>query len=708
MKNLFSKIKLGLQNFGKKIANAYLARFGGLHTLVMLQLKDKLNMSFKADKKGALTKLLIRIILFVLITVVIVIVISLMDRLVIFGMSVKSLPYPIFNLLFSAMIILSTITCITSLTKSLYFSRDNLTLLSYPVNSNTVFMSKLVVYYILSLLREAGFILPLFIAYGITAAFSVGYFFWLIPVYLVVCAVPVAIAAIVSIPWMFASMFFRKRPLAQDIGTLLVLIAGSVGLFFVIDAIPSNMHFLTQWSAKYYPALYSFALKFEHYLPPTYWITSFTTGATYSTNSAFKITLFTPHTFMYFGIVLGAVIIFIVAAYLFAKPLFFKMAAKPFEFNKKVILHNLNVSKTKAKSTYHGIAFIPSDYKGKKLTAAERIELNKKIEYALNAIHLHAHVFERGINENRILKNLEGYTKIKFETVNVDEFVDSNVPGVMIRLTYGVPTLVLAKLSGAKTIHCYDPDYLVTQNHPKSSFFSMMWKDTLMAIRTPGTLVSDYVLIMTGPFAILLLNKLFQSINTSFMGDKLVVIFNILMFTMIPLVTNVAFASIYSREGESSYLLKASPSNYMKTLSAKLVLRWVLMTVSLVLTTIVFSKYCDVFFNKPWYIFGAVLCLYTGHLIWSAELDFMNPQDQLYKEVGEGNISNPNENLSGILAFLITFLFVGVGFFLMDESIRNVYPKLLAIGAFFLVCRLILGLLKVKGYKTSRGERGRN
>ena len=708
MKKLFSKIKLGLQNFGKKVATDYTARFGGLNTLVMLQLKDKLNMSFKADKKGALTKLLLRIILFVVITVVIVVVFKLTDRLAVFGVGVKALPFPIFSFLFSAMIILSTITCISSLTKSLYFSRDNLTLLSYPVRANTVFFSKLVVYYILSLIKEAGFILPLFIAYGIAGTFSFGYFLWLIPVYLLICAVPVAIAGIVSIPWMFLSMFFRKRPLAQDIGTLALLIVGTIILYWIIDLIPADMHFLTQWGTKYYPVLLRFTINFEHWVPPTYLITSMATGASYETVMINQLKLITPYTFAYFGMLLVSVALLIVAAYLFAKPLFFKMAAKPFEFNKKVILHNLNVSKGKAKDTYHNFAFVPSEYKGKKLTGRERYELNKKIEYALNAVHLHLKVFKNGINENEIISVLKSYTNLEFEIVTTDEFVEKKMIGVMIRFNYDIPSLILAKSYGLKAIHCYDPDYLRAQNHPKIAFTSMMWKDTLMAIRTPGTLVADYVLIMTGPMAILLLNKLFQSINTKFMGDQFVIVFNVMMFTMIPLVTNVAFASIYSREGESSYLLKASPSNYMKTLSAKLVLRWIMMFVSILLTTIVFSRYCDVFFNKPWYIFGAVLCLYTGHLIWSAELDYMNPQDQLYKEVGEGNISNPNENLSGILAFLISLLVTVFTYFLIMEDVKTVYPKLLVIGILFLGCRLILGLLKVKGYKTSRGERGRD
>ena len=51
------------------------------------------------------------------------------------------------------------------------------------------------------------------------------------------------------------------------------------------------------------------------------------------------------------------------------------------------------------------------------------------------------------------------------------------------------------------------------------------------------------------------------------------------------------FASIYSREGESAYLLKAAPINYMRTLTTKLVVRAILMTISILLTCILYRYY---------------------------------------------------------------------------------------------------------------------
>ncbi len=260
MKKFLGKIS----NFFNKVGNKFKAtrfynHFKGLGTLVIIQLKDKLNLSFKADKKGTLTKILLKVILFVGATAIISIVFSLLDRLVIFGSEARSFPFPIFNIIFTAMIILSTLTCIASLTKSLYFSKDNLTLLSYPVEANIVYLSKLIVYYIISLIKEAGFILPMFLAYGIAYGMRIGYFLWLIPMFALICLVPVAIASIISIPWMLISMYLRKHPLLQDMVVLVLLILASAFLFFIIDKIPSNLHFLVRWVDYYYPMLLNFA-----------------------------------------------------------------------------------------------------------------------------------------------------------------------------------------------------------------------------------------------------------------------------------------------------------------------------------------------------------------------------------------------------------------------------------------------------------------
>lgn len=706
MKNFFRKIKKGFVSAADKIGGYFSNRFGGLGTLVMIQLKDKLNMSFKADKKGALTKIMLKVILFIIVTVVIFVVFTLLDKLIIFGSTTKSFPFPLFSFIFSAMIILSIITCIASLTKSLYFSRDNLTLLSYPVKSDVVFLSKLIVYYILSLLREATFILPMFLAYGLAYKFSILYFIWLIPMFAIICMVPVAIASIVSIPWMYISMYLRKNPLIQDIVTLLLLIAGAGFLFFVIDKIPSNLHFLVRWTDYYYPMVLKFAQNCQHYLLPLFMLVAMTTGGGFETINVNSLKTFNATGLGYFGMVFGAIVVLILIAYFAAKPLFFTMAAKPFEFNKHVIAHDYRETRAHIKGTCENVAFVPEEIISKNLSSLERSKLISKFREALNFMNRDEKIFDK--DNNKILKLLKAYTKMKFVEIDLDDFMHRNALGFVIKNEYEIKSLVLIKSVGVSEAYCYDPNHLSKGNRKKPAFFSLMWKDILMSIRTPGTLIAGFTAIIIGPLSVALMNKLFQSINTSYIGDQLVIMFNVLIITMIPLVTNVEIASIYSREGESAYLLKASPSNYTKTLTSKLVLRWTMMTISLVLTTITFGHYCNVLFNRPWLIFAAVLMLYTGHLIWSAELDYMNPQDQLYKEVGEGNISNPNEATSGAIGLIITFVFTFACYFLMKESTAKVFGKLVLIAALFFIARLVLALLKIKGYRTSRGERGRD
>ena len=688
----------------------FCTRFAGLKTLVMMQLKDKLNFSFKADKKGALTKLLLFIIMFIVVTAFIAVLFFLMNFLAVFGSSAE-VPISVFNLFFITMMILSTVSCIAQLTNSLFFSKDNLVLLSYPVKSNIVFLSKLVVFYIIELIKEVTFIIPMFLAYGIIFKFETGYFFWVILMFFVLAAIPVTISAVVSIPFMFVKMFLTKRPLLQDLFFLAVMIALTVLAFIIINAIPENLHFLLNWGDKYRPMLVNFANNYEVWLAPFYYVSALVLGATQATDSpiAIRAVFSNQSGFILLG-VLGAIVILFLIAYLAAKPLFFKIAVKPFEYNKKIIFHNFSRTRAKVKSYSYGDAFVPvldKEYKGKDL-----LSLRSKFEKALNEIVKQGHLFENDkINNNKICKLLRKQLKIDFQVVTSEQFVADYKIGYFIEYRNHIPSLVLAKHVGISYVDCYDPNYLKKQNYTKTAFISSMWKDVLMDIRTPGKLVGNYILLTITPIAIALLNKLFASINTNFLGISLTITFNLLIIVLIPLSSNVMFASIYSREGESMYLLKAAPANYMKTLTAKLVLRAILMTVSILVTCILYRYYASELtskFIKPFWLFLGVTGIYLGHMIWSAELDFMNPQDALYRETGEGNISNSNETTSMILVYIIAFAFAIIGFLLIQDDSMIAFYKIAGIGLFFLACRVLLYYLRIKGYRNSRGERGRD
>ena len=708
LKKVFSPIGRFFKRAFAPIYRFMCRRYAGLKTLVMMQLKDKLSFSFKADKKGALTKLILFAIMFIGITAVIAVVFMLMNKLAIFGIS-SDIPISVFNLFFISMLLLSIISCIVSLSNSLFFSKDNLVLLSYPVRSNIVFLSKLIVFYVIELIKEIMFVLPMFIAYGFTFGFSVGFYPWLILMFFVIASIPVAIASLFSIPFMFGKMFLTKRPLLQDLFFLMIMVALTVFAFIIINMIPENLHFLLNWGDKYRPMLVNFANKFETYFYPFYFVSALTMGATQDVDSPKLITsVFSNQSGLMFVGVVGSVILLFLLAYFLAKPLFFKIAVKPFEYNKKIIFHNFSRSRLRMHelSTIY-VPIIDHELKGKELA-----DLRIKFEKGLNEIVKGNFLFKNNeVSTKRVLGALKREFDIEFMMMNPADFLESHKIGFFVEERDGYPSLVLIRTIGISYVDCYDPNYLKYQNYKKTAFFSSMWKDFLMDIRTPGKLVGNYILFVVTPLAIALLNKLFASINTNFLGISLTILFNVLIITLIPLSSNVMFASIYSREGESAYLLKAAPANYFKTLTAKLVLRAILMTISILVACILYRYYASDLtskFIKPLWLFFAVAGLYLGHLIWSAELDFMNPQDALYRETGDGNIANPNETMSMILSYVVTILFTGISYFFIDDNVITAFYKMGLIGLVFLAARILLGTLRIKGYRNSRGERGRD
>ena len=490
--NFFKRIGTGIKKclsavgrFFKRLFSPiyryFCRRYAGLKTLVMMQLKDKLNFSFKADKKGALTKLILLGIMFIGIIAVIVVIFKIAGMLTIFGTN-QDIPISVFNLFFILMTLLSTISCVIQLTNSLFFSKDNLVLLSYPVRSNVIFLSKLVVFYIIELIKEVTFVVPMFIAYGIAFGFSTGYFLWVIFMFFVIAAIPVAIASLLSIPCMFVKMFLTKRPFLQDMFFLFLMIGLTVVAFIIINMIPENLHFLTKWGSTYKPMFIDFANKVEVWFYPLYFVSALVMGANQKMDTPLFIKgVFTAQTPIILVCVLAGITLLFLISYLVARPLFFKIAVKPFEYNKKIIFHNFARARNTIKSQSYGDAFVPIfDHE---ISNKELVDLRSRFEKALNELVRLGGIFFGGkVDNKRIVKLLQNQTGFKFEIVNVEHLMNNCKIGYFIDFRNNVPFLVLAKKVGISYVDCYDPNYLKNQNYTKTAFFSSMWKDVLIQL----------------------------------------------------------------------------------------------------------------------------------------------------------------------------------------------------------------------------------
>ena len=97
------------------------------------------------------------------------------------------------------------------------------------------------------------------------------------------------------------------------------------------------------------------------------------------------------------------------------------------------------------------------------------------------------------------------------------------------------------------------------------------------------------------------------------------------------------------------------------------------------------------------HIILAIEFIFIAHMFYSAELDLMNPQSQLYASVGS-TVSNPNEMKSTVAAFIISFLAAAAVFLLLLEGEGYVYSKFIFVSLCVLVFRTYMFFSMLKLY----------
>ena len=118
-----------------------------LKTLVLMQLKDKIDMSFLRSKKRTILKLVVSVLLLALITGAIYVLLMFSSRLHFFSL-LSIIPTNLITFIFCIMFMLSIVTSTFGLMKTLYFAKDNSVLVTMPVTATQIFFSKMIVFYI--------------------------------------------------------------------------------------------------------------------------------------------------------------------------------------------------------------------------------------------------------------------------------------------------------------------------------------------------------------------------------------------------------------------------------------------------------------------------------------------------------------------------------------------------------------------------------
>lgn len=539
-----------------------------LKPLVMMQLKDKVDLSYLKNFKQAITKIVLSILAFGIITAAYFGAFYVSKLFRIFHL-VAIIPVSVIVVLFTIMETLTLLTGIYGLMKSLYFSKDNPVLLTMPVSTNQVFLSKIIVFFIYELKKSLYFLVPLFLAYGMIAGLPIYFYFWLIACWIFITIFNVSIASLFSIVSMWITMFLRNFNIVRIVLFLGIVAVVVVGLINLINLIPADFDIRTVWGTMFWE-IQDFLKMFTSTMVPFTYLTQLFIGD----YVGILPRLFTPYTFIILLCCLGVIVVMFTLAFLVSRPLFFKMAAKPFEYRK--------VTK----------------------------EAKKK-------------------------------------------------------------------------------------NYKTNSFLSAVKAQTILIFRTSEDLFSLMGCALSMPILILLLNRIFAAMSTKALGDYMTAGFNILIILLVALASNQKMASVYSREGAAAYLNKTRPNEYRTNLIAKLVPNAVVIILSIIASVSIYANFAKLDTVGRVFFSLTAISAYLMHLLWSAEMDVMNPQTAHYATTGE-HPNNPNETKSNITMFIVSILICGVGLFLSIEDVKVAWIKVGIICMALLAYRVWSYLSKIK------------
>ncbi len=541
-----------------------------LKTLVKMQLKEKMDISYTRSLRKLIFKIVWLLIEFIGITVVITVAFHFVKLLGLFSL-VHDIPVSVISLLFSIMLLLSLITDTIGLVKSLYFSKDNTVLLTFPATSSLVFFSKLATYYVYEFRKSFMFTIPMFIAYGIVKGYPAYYYPWLVLMFALISVIPVLLAALLSIPAMFAYIFLNRVKILQYILYIGVSAAAILLVWNLIGLVPDNINFIESWGNTYWK-IQAFLTNYTEMFAPLYAFTELIVGKTIGLSSV----IFHSDTLLNLLILIGCGVFLLVACFLCSKPLFCKMASTPFEFKKK------------------------------------------------NAV---------------------------------------------------------------------EPK----KNKKRRPFVSALKKEFIVGIRSNTFIKLGAILVVVMPMAIYLLNKLYSAMNTRFLGTQMTRCFNVFIMLLILLMTNIDIASVYSRDGASSYLNKVQPAPYASLLVSKLIFPMIIALAGVIFSVNIFAIEANLSTTDTIMTAIIVYFVYIAHLFSSAESDIMNPQYKQYATFSD-QTNNPNESHSGISAIIISAVVFIIALFLSSRPDYGAWVKMAAVSVAFAGIKIFTYLSKIKAF----------
>lgn len=232
----------------------------------------------------------------------------------------------------------------------------------------------------------------------------------------------------------------------------------------------------------------------------------------------------------------------------------------------------------------------------------------------------------------------------------------------------------------------------------KGVFLALLNKEFIVIKRSANQFIQDYILVISMPLVLYLLNGFYWAMAPSVNGIEMVVSFNLLVSLLLLTASNTQTASAISAEGSEFGLLKTSPSDTKQVAWAKMIANFAVSTLFIVgcVLMLFFAKNVTKYYL--WQTAVVLVLINSGHILWSFQLDLRNPQLAEYseKKAGAENVNKSRSVIAGMaMAVIVALVTV---FFMMIDNSANPWLRIIGFSAVFFVLRLVLFIFNLKVY----------
>ncbi len=223
----------------------------------------------------------------------------------------------------------------------------------------------------------------------------------------------------------------------------------------------------------------------------------------------------------------------------------------------------------------------------------------------------------------------------------------------------------------------------------RKTLLAFMIKELKLTLRNFNKVLNDYTLIIAMPIILYIMNAAFSAIMLSELGECMVAGVNLLVGLSLVSACNTQSATAITVEGSEFVLLKTAPSKTSNMVWAKIIVNFIVSTVFILLSSSLLSISTSITIPFIWETCAIMILINWSHIIWSFQLDLLNPKLRDYAETGKVD-GNTNANKSVMLGLFMALIVGFVTILLLHESIEVGWYKLVFVAIAFLILRLFL------------------